>query len=58
MIFLGAGLLQWVFSMLKYFEVARDVEPRRQKVKKMERMMIKSQKDLKKTKNELAVIGI
>ena len=49
----GAGLFQWVLAMLRYYEVAKDVAPRRQKVREMEKKMLKSATDLKKTEKEL-----
>ncbi|GLE04239.1 hypothetical protein PINS_up013150 [Pythium insidiosum] len=56
----GAGLLVWVVAIVKYHEVAKNVEPLRQKVKQMEKeQAIKEQEleDLKATlerlKNEL-----
>eukprot|EP00494_Astrolonche_serrata_P033696 UN33965 len=49
----GAGLLQWVFSMLSYFKVAADVAPRREKVKNMEKKMVKNERDLQKIQDAL-----
>jgi dynein heavy chain len=49
----GAGLLKWVFAMLKYNTVAKEIEPMRNAVKKAEMDLAKSQKSLAKTKQEL-----
>jgi dynein axonemal heavy chain len=49
----GTGLLQWVNAIVNYYAVARDVAPRRNKVKQMERQMAQSQRDLRKIKEEL-----
>ena len=50
----GAGLLQWVISMIRYYEVAKEVAPRRKKVQEMEKKMLQSQRDLAKTEKELS----
>ena len=49
----GAGLLKWVFAMLKYNTVAKEIEPMRNAVKKAEMDLARSQKSLAKTKHEL-----
>jgi len=50
----GAGLFQWVVAIMNYHEVAKDVQPRRQKVRQMEKEMAQSEQDLAQIKNELA----
>lgn len=42
----GAGLLQWVIAIRDYYEVARDVEPLRKKVKDMEKQQAASERQL------------
>ncbi|KAL8020331.1 putative AAA+ ATPase domain, dynein heavy chain region D6 P-loop domain-containing protein [Plasmopara halstedii] len=52
----GAGLLVWVVAIVKYHDVAKNVEPLRQKVKTMEKeQMLKEQEltDLKATLDRL-----
>lgn len=42
----GAGLLTWVLAILRYYEVAKDVEPLREKVKAMEKAQANTEKEL------------
>ena len=42
----GSGLLVWVIAIMKYYEVARNVEPLRQKVRQMEKEQAKQERDL------------
>ena len=49
----GAGLMQWVIAMIRYYEVAKEVAPRRRKVKDMEKKMLAAQRDLMKTEKDL-----
>ena len=49
----GKGLLVWVFAILKYYEVAKDVEPLRSKVKEMEKAQAKTEAELAKLKEVL-----
>eukprot|EP01084_Bolivina_argentea_P313550 542985_1 len=50
----GAGLLQWVIAMIRYYDVAKEVAPRRKKVQEMEKKMLSAQRDLSKTEKDLA----
>lgn len=43
----GKGLLVWVLAILKYFEVAKHVNPLRKKVKEMQRAQTKTKGELK-----------
>ncbi|MES1912723.1 MAG: hypothetical protein MHM6MM_004949 [Cercozoa sp. M6MM] len=49
----GAGMLAWVKSIVLYFEVAKDVAPRRAKVQEMETAMHQSQKSLRLIRKEI-----
>ena len=42
----GTGLLVWVFAILRYYEIAKDVDPLREKVKTMEKSLIITEHDL------------
>jgi Microtubule-binding stalk of dynein motor len=46
----AAGLLKWVFAMVNYAEVLREVEPKRSKVANAERSLRIAQRDLAETK--------
>ena len=50
----AAGLLLWVMAIVNYNRVAKNVEPRRQKVKAMEKAKAKAEEDLKVIQEELA----
>ncbi|EKX52600.1 hypothetical protein GUITHDRAFT_157080 [Guillardia theta CCMP2712] len=50
----GAGLLKWVYAMVNYYNVAKEINPMRNAVRKAETELAKAQKDLSKVKNELA----
>ncbi len=50
----GQGLLVWVFAIMKYYEVAKYVEPLRKKVKAMEMAKTKSKQELRET-NQLLI---
>ena len=49
----AAGLLQWVLAIVNYNRVAKNVEPRRQKVKAMEKAKAKAEEDLHVIQEEL-----
>ena len=49
----GKGLLVWVLAILRYYEVARNVEPLRSKVKDMERAQAKTEAELSHLKSML-----
>eukprot|EP00961_Rhodomonas_salina_P116295 1565078-Rhodomonas_salina.1 len=49
----GAGLLKWVYAMVNYYNVAKEINPMRNAVKKAEQELTKAQKDLTKVKKEL-----
>ena len=53
----GAGLLQWVVAIVKYHGVAKNVEPLKLKVAKMEKEQAKSEQELGKINAELAEIA-
>jgi len=52
----GAGLLQWVIATLRYYDVAKEVAPRRRRVQEMERKMLAAQRDLSRTEKDLAAV--
>jgi dynein heavy chain len=49
----AAGLYEWVVAIVNYNKVAKMVEPKKKKVKKMEKDLMKAQMDLKKIKEDL-----
>jgi dynein heavy chain len=53
----GAGLLQWVVAIVKYYEVAKNVEPLRNKVRAMEKAQAEGSKDLAETKALLSTLS-
>ena len=55
--YLGAGLLKWVLAMVNYYNVARTVEPKRKKVAEAEKSLRTAQRELKKVKEDLAVLS-
>lgn len=52
----GKGLLVWVLAIIDYNRVAKNVEPRRKKVKAMEKEMAQSQADLRQIRHELGLL--
>jgi len=52
----AAGLFTWVCAVTNYHRVAKNVEPRRKKVKKMEKEKAKSEQDLLIIQDELAFL--
>jgi dynein heavy chain len=53
----GAGLLKWVFAMVNYYAVAREINPMRAAVKKAEMELSAAQKGLARVKKELAELA-
>ena len=53
----AAGLLTWVEAIVKYHSVAKNVEPLKLKVAKMEKEQAKSEQELAKINAELAEIS-
>jgi dynein heavy chain len=53
----AAGLLQWVIAMVKYHEVASNIEPLRNKVRKLEKDAARGQKELTEIKGKLEAIN-
>ena len=49
----GAGLLQWVIAIVKYNEVAKNVEPLRNRVRDLEKEKAKSEEELAEIMNTL-----
>ena len=49
----GAGLLKWVFAMVNYYAVAKEINPMREAVKKAEMELSQAQKGLARVKKEL-----
>ena len=49
----GKGLLIWVLAILRYYEVAKNVDPLRAKVKKMEKAQAKTESELSLLKKRL-----
>uniref|UniRef100_A0A7S2K9S5 AAA+ ATPase domain-containing protein n=1 Tax=Leptocylindrus danicus TaxID=163516 RepID=A0A7S2K9S5_9STRA len=52
----GKGLLIWVFAILRYYEVAKNVEPLRNKVRDMEKAQAKTEAELSQLKQQLALL--
>ena len=50
----AAGMLQWVVAIVKYHEVAKNVEPLRAKVRGLEKAVAQGQKELAATSKLLA----
>ena len=50
----GAGLLVWVIAIMKYYDVAKNVEPLKQKVKRMEKEQATQERELAKLTEMLA----
>ena len=50
----GSGLLKWVFAMHNYYQVARTVNPKRQKVAEAEKNLRQAMRDLANIKEEVA----
>jgi dynein heavy chain len=53
----GAGLLKWVFAMVNYYAVAREINPMRAAVKKAEMELSAAQNGLARVKKELAELA-
>ena len=53
----GYGLLTWVVAILKYFDVAKNVSPLREKVKAMEKAQQQTEKELGELQGLLAVLS-
>ena len=54
----GKGLLVWVLAILRYYEVAKNVEPLRGKVREMEKAQARAEADLSKLRNQLNTLEI
>ena len=52
----GKGLLVWVDAISKYYDVAKNVEPLRNKVKEMEKAQVKTQAELKQLNKMLTAL--
>jgi dynein heavy chain len=53
----GYGLLTWVVAIVKYYEVARNVAPLREKVKAMEKAQMQTEKELSELQEMLATLS-
>ncbi|RYH28883.1 hypothetical protein EON65_10520, partial [archaeon] len=53
----GYGLLTWVVAITKYYEVAKNVSPLREKVKAMEKAQIQTEKELDELRSTLATLS-
>jgi dynein heavy chain len=53
----GAGLLKWVFAMVNYNAVAKEVNPKRKAVAEAERMLRTAEKDLTKVQAEVKALS-
>jgi len=53
----GAGLLKWVFAMVNYYSVAKEINPMRNAVKKAEMELSAAQKGLARVKKELTELA-
>ena len=54
----GQGLLVWVVAISKYYEVAKNVEPLKAKVKTMEKEAAKTSKELEELNTMLAALQV
>lgn len=54
----GFGLLTWVVAIMKYYEVARQVLPLRNKVKEMEKAQAKTEAELRELRTTLAALDL
>merc|ERR1719183_2597072 len=52
----AAGMLQWVFAIVSYHAVAKNVEPLRLKVRNMEKAKSQGEKELAATEKLLAAV--
>ena len=52
----GKGLLVWVLAILRYYEVAKNVEPLREKVKSMEKAQVQSEKEISQLKKLITTL--
>eukprot|EP00929_Paragymnodinium_shiwhaense_P077084 TRINITY_DN3967_c0_g3_i3.p1 TRINITY_DN3967_c0_g3~~TRINITY_DN3967_c0_g3_i3.p1 ORF type:complete len:4541 (+),score=1544.66 TRINITY_DN3967_c0_g3_i3:127-13749(+) len=53
----GYGLLQWVMAMVKYYDVAKGVEPKRKLVAELQQKKEQAEEDLHNIKEELSELG-
>ena len=53
----GAGLLKWVFAMVNYYGIAKEINPMRAAVKNAEMELGQAQKGLARVKKELAELA-
>eukprot|EP01040_Poterioochromonas_malhamensis_P005875 gene5875-6317_t len=53
----GYGLLTWVVAIVKYYEVAKNVSPLREKVKAMEKAQMQTEKELADLHETLATLS-
>ena len=53
----GAGLLKWVVAMVNYYNVARTVNPKRQKVAESEKQLRMATKELGQIKEQVASLS-
>ena len=53
----GAGLLKWVVAMVNYYNVAKTVNPKRQKVAEAEKNLRLAQKELAQIKEQVASLS-
>ena len=52
----AAGMLQWVVAIVKYYDVAKNVEPLRKRVRQLEKDQSKGNKELKELTTKLTEI--
>ena len=53
----GVGLLKWVMAMMNYYNVARTVNPKRQKVADSEKQLRMATKELAQIKEQVASLN-
>jgi dynein heavy chain len=53
----GYGLLTWVVAIVKYYEIAKNVTPLREKVKVMEKAQMQTEKELAELHETLATLS-
>lgn len=54
----GKGLLVWVFAILRYYEVSKEVYPLRLRVKEMQTALSKTEKELRELKTLLQTLDV
>lgn len=53
----AAGLYKWGYATDMYYEIFKEVEPKKKKAAEMQEQMNKSEADLKKIEDQLAILN-